>query len=232
VQDPNYLSTRDYGLDEKVPNRDEMNGPSESALGRATQHVMSKVLRRREQRVAAIVGNSANFGYSNAYSSGSTQWSHVDSTPLKDLLDYLDKPFIRPNALVMGRAVWTALSQHPKLLANAATNVRITRQMLADMLEIQEVIVGDGWVNSAKEGQTASKTRIWGKICAGIYKGPVGLEANGTWGYTAQFGSRVAGTIIDPDIGIFGGLRVRAGESVREVVPGKEFGFLFTNVVA
>ena len=99
-------------------------------------------------------------------------------------------------------------------------------------MEIDEVIVGDGWINAAKKGQAVSKTRIWGKFCAGIYQGDINLESAGTWGYTAQFGPRIAGTIQSPDIGIWGGVRVRAGESVREVVPGKEFGFLFTNVVA
>ena len=106
------------------------------------------------------------------------------------------------------------------------------RENLASLLEIDEIIVGDGWVNTGKKGQTVTKTRIWGKMCAGIYSGDASTDSNGTWGYTAQFGSRVAGTIQDPDIGLFGGVKVRAGESVREVVTAKEFGFLLNAVVA
>lgn len=237
VQDPMYLATINQGLDEPVPNQDQMNGASESALMRATQRVMGFVELRRELRVAGIVGNAANFGYAKAFTTGTTQWSDLtNSDPLADLLEYLDQPFMRPNKLVMGRSVWTALSQHKKLIniayGNAITSGRITRQQLADLLEIDEIIVGDGWVNAVKKGQTTVKTRIWGKFCAGIYQGDISLESNGTWGYTAQFGQRIAGTIVDPNIGLFGGVKVRAGESVREVVTAKEFGFVFTNVVA
>lgn len=236
VQDPTYLATLNNGLDEPVPNQDEKNGPSESALARATQRVMGFVELRRELRVANIVGTTGNFGYSKNYTVAAEKWNDPDSDPLSDLLAHLDMPFMRPNKLVMGRVVWTALSKHPKLVhiafGPAITNGRITKQQLADLLEIEDIIVGDGWINTAKKGQAVTKTRIWGKVCAGIYQGDINLESNGTWGYTAQFGSRVAGTLIDGDIGLYGGVKVRAGESVREVVTAPEFGFVFTNVVA
>jgi hypothetical protein len=234
VQDPVYLATINQGLDEPVPNQDSKNAPAESALMRATQRVMGFVELRREIRAAAIANNAANFAYT-ATLSGTSMWSdYANSNPLADLLSYLDQPFMRPNKLVMGRAVWTVLSQHPKLTAVAGATAgarRITRQELANLLEIDEIIVGDGWINTAPKGKTPVKTRIWGKFCAGIYSGSVSQADNGMWGYTAQFGTRIAGTIVDPNIGMYGGVKVRAGESVREVVTAKEFGFLLTNVV-
>ncbi len=235
VQDPVYLATINQGLDEPVPNQDSKNAPAESALMRATQRVMGFVELRREIRAAAITSNSANFAYTAALS-GTSMWSdYANSNPLADLLNYLDQPFMRPNKLAMGRSVWTVLSQHPKLTAVAGATAgarRITRQELANLLEIDEIIVGDGWTNTAPKGKTPVKTRIWGKFCAGIYSGSVSQADNGMWGYTAQFGTRIAGTIVDPNIGMYGGVKVRAGESVREVVTAKEFGFLLTNVVA
>jgi len=235
IQDPTYLATLDQGLDESVPNEDQFNGPNENALMRATQRIMGLVSLQREMRVAAVFNNLANFAYSQAYSTGTTQWSdYANSDPLGDILKYLDMCFARPNKVVMGRRVWTVLSQHPKLvhLANTSfTNGRISKQQFADLLEVDEIIVGDGWVNTAPKGQTANKVRIWGTMLAGVYQGNISPHSDGMWGYTAQFGARVAGTIVSPDIGIYGGLRVRAGESVREVVTAKEFGFLLTNVV-
>lgn len=235
IQDPVYLATVNQGLDEPVPNQDAKNSPTESALMRATQRVMGFVELRREIRTAAIASNSANFAYTTALS-GTSMWSdYANSNPLADLLTYLDQPFMRPNKLIMGRSVWTVLSQHPKLTAVAGATAgarRITRQELANLLEIDEIIVGDGWINTAPKGKTPIKTRIWGKFCAGIYCGAVSQADNGMWGYTAQFGTRIAGTIPDPNIGMYGGVKVRAGESVREVVTAKEFGFLLTNVVA
>ncbi|GAB6139917.1 hypothetical protein JCM14076_06460 [Methylosoma difficile] len=229
-QDPTYLATINNGLDEPVPNQDAMNGPSELPLMRATRRVMSLVELRREQRVAAICGNTNNFAYSLSISNANDQWDDPDSDPRNQLKEYLDKPFMRPNKLIMGRSCWSALSDHPSLVGLNRNS--ITRQWMADQLEVEEIIVGDGWVNGVKKGQDASKVRVWGKNCLGIYQGSNIQDGDGSWGYTAQFGARIAGTIIDSDIGMYGGVRVRAGESVREVVTATEFGFLLVDVVA
>jgi hypothetical protein len=236
AQDPTYLATVNQGLDEPVPNQDEMNGPSESALARAVARVMGFVELRREIRAAAITTTAGNYAYT-ATLSGTSQWSDkVNSNPLNDLLTNLDKPFMRPNKVVMGRDVWTQLSQHPKMIEAAfwagAQAGKITRQQLADLLEVEEIIVGDGWQNTAVKGQTPVKTRIWGKFLAGFYQGDFDNDSGNAWGYTAQFGDRIAGTIVDPNIGLFGGVNVRAGESVKEVVAAPEFGFLLSSVIA
>lgn len=238
-QDPTYLATRDQGLDERVPNRDAKNSPAESALMRATQRVMSLVELRREQRAAAIATTVGNYAFT-ATLAGTAQWSDkVNSDPLNVILDYLDKPFMRPNKLIMGRSVWTALSQHPRMIEAAfwagAQSGKVTKQQVAELLEVEELIVGDGWFNSAAKGQALVQTRLWGKFLAGVYQSEVDQidpEGGNSWGFTAQFGERVAGTIVDPDVGMYGGVRVRAGESVREVVPAPEFGFLLSAVIA
>jgi hypothetical protein len=237
LQDPTYLATLNQGLDESVPNQDEMNGPQESALMRATQRVMALIELRREQRVAAIVATTGNHAFT-ATLSGTAQWSDtVNSNPVSDLLTYLDKPFMRPNKLIMGRDVWTKLRQHPKMIESAfwagAQSGIVSHQQVADILEVDEIIVGDGWYNGAAKGQASANTRLWGKFIAGIYQGDnVSSDSGNIWGYTAQFGQRIAGTIATADIGLFGGQKVRAGESIREVVAAPEFGFLLSAVVA
>ena len=232
LQDPTYLATRNQGLDEPVPNQDLMNGPTESALSRATVRVMSLVELKREMRVASIFTTAGNFGFSAALS-GSALFSSYTSyiSPIITIKYYLDQCFKRPNVLVMGRAVWTQLSQHPAILAAAFGGVnpqgdqQVSRQRLADILEVKRIVVGEGWVNIAKKGQTVNMQRIWGNLFAGIYLGGDSQEAGNAWGYTAQFGDRIAGTIVDPDVGVFGGVRVRAGESVIEAVSAPQFGF-------
>lgn len=238
-QDPTYLATQDNGLDERVPNRDGMNGPNESALMRATQRVMSLVELRREQRVSTIVTTAGNYAFSTTLS-GTSQWSdYLGSNPIDALLTELDKPFMRPNKIIMGRAVWTKTCMHPKVIEAAfwagAQAGKVSQSQVAQLLEVDEIIVGDGWYNSAAKGQTLVQTRLWGKFCAGIYQSEadqIDPQGGNSWGFTAQFGQRVAGTLQDPDIGLFGGVRVRAGESVREVVPAPEFGFLLSAVIA
>ncbi len=238
-QDPTYLATRDNGLDEKVPNRDAKNGPQESALMRSTQRVMGLVELRREMRVSTMVMTAGNYGFSTTLA-GTSQWSdYANSNPLDVLLSNLDKPFMRPNKVIMGRDVWTKISQHPKVIEGAfwagAQAGKVTKEQVAALLEVDEIIVGDGWYNSAAKGQAMAQTRLWGKFCAGIYQSEadkIDPQGGNSWGFTAQFGQRIAGTIIDPDVGMYGGVKVRAGESVREVIPAPEFGFLLSSVIA
>lgn len=49
--------------------------------------------------------------------------------------------------------------------------------------------------------------------------------ANVTFGFTAEYGTRIAGAEYDSRIGLRGGRRVRVGESVKEIVCAPELGF-------
>jgi hypothetical protein len=235
-QDATTMSTQNQGLDEGVPNQDQMNGPNESAMARATQHIMGKIEIGREIRVATIFDTAAYFdGGETLTTTG--QFSHASSDPVAQILAELDACFLRPNILVMSQEVWAKVRAHAKVLmaiyGALKTNGLATREQFAALLEVDQLIIGGGWYNSAAKGQTPNQTRIWPKICAGIHLGQSGGPDSGnTWGYTAQFGPRVAGTIVDPDIGMFGGVRVRAGESVIEVPAETSFGFLFKDAIA
>jgi hypothetical protein len=93
--------------------------------------------------------------------------------------------------------------------------------------------VGDAWFNTAAKGQPAAVTRLWGKHAAFLHRNMEASPDYGiTFGFTAQFGGRVAGTIIDSDIGMRGGVRARTGESVKEVVSANDLGYFFNQAVA
>jgi hypothetical protein len=238
AQDPTQYATSNQGLDEPVPNQDQDNGPNETAEGRATQRVMELVMMRREIRVSSICANPANFTQSTTLS-GASQWSdYAGSDPQAAIMDALDVPFKRPNLGVMGRAVATKLIQHPKIVqAVRGTDQgagKVTLAELAALLELDQILVGSGWYNSAAKGQAPVKTRIWGKFAAFAYVNAMlgGPDGGTTWGYTAQFGERIAATYPDPKVGLFGGVWVRAGESVKEVVAAPEFGVQFLAAVA
>lgn len=148
---------------------------------------------------------------------------------------------IRPNKLVLGRAVWTKLRQHPKVIAavfnqggNAATGGVASLQAVADLLELDEILVGEGFVNTARKGQAPSLSRVWGKHAALMYQAPIlnGTEGILTYGFTAQWGSKIAGTREDPSIGLEGGTVVRVGERVKEVIAANDVGYFFQNAVA
>ena len=59
-------------------------------------------------------------------------------------------------------------------------------------------------------------------------------DANGgiTFGFTAQWGTRIAGAVPDNRIGLRGGQRVRVGESVKELIIAPDLGYFIQNAVA
>lgn len=237
--------TSDYGLDDPIPQSDIDQGMSQGLdpLAYATQGLSELVALDREVRVAAIYSNTGNFGTSTDLSGGGLhQWSDfVDGNPLADILNALDGPLIRPNTLVFGRAVFTTLRQHPKIvkavLGNSGDSGAATKQQLADLFEVNQVLVGSSMKNTAKKGQAATLNRVWGKICAGVYLNPLNAAGPGganvpSWGATFQYGTRIAGAKPDEKIGLRGGQRVRVGESLKEVVTAADLGFLFTAAIA
>lgn len=227
----------DFGLDDLIPISDIEQG---RAIGRdiqaeSVEYIMGLVKLDRECRVAAAAQNTANFT-NTATLSGSDQWSHADSKPLTALLGYLDTPMMRPNTMILSAPVWSKLRTHPqivKAIYPISAEGAVTRQQLADLLELKNIHIGASYVNSAKKGQDASLTRVWGNHCSLLYLDPTAETSKGvTWGMTVPYSTAVAGTIDEQGVGLRGGVRVRAGESLKELVVSKGAGMLLKNCIA
>lgn len=236
-------STVDYGLDDLVPWNDQQNAaPSLDPEARAAEVLSDLVALDREKRVADLVFTLANYPSANRTTlSGTSQWSDTaNSDPITAITTALDVPIMRPNVLVLGRATFTALSRHPKIVAavNGGTTQAgagiARRQQLADLFELEEVLVGESFLNTAKKGQTASLSRVWGKHASLIYRDRLSDGATGrvTFGWTAQFGTRIAMRMDEPKVGLRGSTRIRVGESVKEVIAANDVAYFFENAVA
>lgn len=232
-------STVDHALDDPVPAADVENAPKGyDPYAAAVEYVADLIELDREKRVADMVFNAANFAAGNkATLSGSSQFSDSSSTPIATIQDAIDACFYRPNKVVMGRAVWTKLSQHAEIVSavqrNSGTKGIASRQAFADLFELDECLVGEGWYNTAKPGQTVAISRMWGKSLLLFYSAKNATTKRGvTFGVTAQFGNRISGTVEDRDLGMRGGNRVRVGESVKELILANDLGYLFSAAVA
>lgn len=243
-------STQDHALDAPVPNSDMIKWQMAKAAGqgsarradpqsRAASQVTSLVLTRREKRTADLVFNPASYGANNKITlSGTSQWSdYANSNPQTAITAALDSMIMRPTIAVFGRLAWSALAAHPKMcmavFKNGTTGGNISRQQFADLFELEEVIVGDAFINLAAKGQAPNVVRLWGKHASFLHRNmQADTEFGITFGMTAQFGDRVAGVIEDADIGMNGGVRVRSGESVKEVVTANDLGYFVQNAIA
>lgn len=234
--------TQEYGLDDPVPQSDVEKGRAAGydPVGRAVEGVTDLILLDREKRAADKAFDAANYATANKVTlSGTSQWSDfTNSNPISDILTGIDAMVMRPNVAVMGRAVWTKLRQHPKIVKatygdNTDAGVARLRDV-AELLELDEILIGESFYNTAKKGQTASLSRVWGKKFMLAFRDGL-ATADGkrvTYGFTAQFGGRIAGAMPDSKIGLKGGQRVRVGEEVEEVICANDLGYLVTDAVA
>lgn len=229
----------DHGLDDLVPNEDiEADNQGVDPLGTATAYLTNLVNLGREQRVASKVFSTASYAAGNqTVLSGTSQWSHQDADPVAAIGDALDIPVMRPNIAVFGQQTWTKLRRN-KLIVQAVKGTAqgagmVSRQEFADFFELQEVLVGAGFANQAKKGQAANMVRVWGKHAAFIYRDrAAGPQAGVTFGFTAAWGNKIAGSIDEPKVGLTGSQRVRSGERVKEVICAKDVAYFFQNAVA
>lgn len=238
----------DYGLDDLVPvdeieaynamAKPSVGGPvSPEAL--STMMLTGLVQLDREIRTANLVFNAANYSGANQSTLvAGSQWSDpLNSNPLNAILQALDIPLVRPNQMVIGQQSWTMLRQHPKIIQAIGKSAQLggnaSLAEVAALLELDRILVGRGFYNTAKKGQAPVYTRAWGKHCALLHVDSLAAQlGQPTFGWTAQFGTRIAGTIPEPKAGLRGGSRIRSGESVKEVIVSQDAGYFFQNCVA
>jgi hypothetical protein len=245
-------SVEDFGLDAPVPYSDIKAAADARAQGRsvvdpeqlATMKLTETIENIREVRAANLVFNLNSYSASRRVTlAGTSQLSdYVNSDPIGVIMAAIQGTLVyAANTLTMGREVWTKLSMHPKIVNAVKGGVTnsgvVSREQFLELFSgegIKKLIVGDGWVNTAKPGQAVSLQRAWGKHIAATYQNPLAQPEGGiiTFGLTAEYGGRISGRIEDPDVGLEGGYRVRAGERVKELIVAKDTGYFIQNAVA
>lgn len=139
---------------------------------------------------------------------------------------------VTPNTLELGYQVWSKLRHHPDLLGRmSVASVRVlTPQMLADLIGVAEVVIGDAVYNTADEGQTAVMGYVWGKhaLLAFVSSKP-GIKKI-SLGYTLQVaGARYVDRWDEPQVK---SEFVRANDYYEPKIVAVEAGYLIINAVA
>ena len=242
-------SVVDYGLEDPVPHRDideaRVQEVPYDPLALASEATAELVRLGREKRVADLVHTASNYGTGLSTTlAGNAQWSDgASSNPREAILEALDKPLVRPNILVFGQKVWTKLRQHPKIVeaiklsgaGDQASGV-VMKEAVAALFEVDRVLVGQAWYQSAKRGQANAFARLWGNHACAIFVKP-GMTARDRmpkfcWTADAMGGLQV-GTYEAPERGVNrGSTVVKVSECVKELVAYKSAGYLWRNAVA
>lgn len=247
----NEGTVKHYGLDDVIPITDIDEArtarlhkrSSYDPEGAAVEGLTRLVLLGREIRAAEVVQDPENYDAARRLAlAGTDKFSDfANSDPFGVLNAGMTKPLVyRANTVAMGQEVWETIKRHPKLIKAAkgglAEDGAITRAQFADLMEIEHnrLLVGVSMVNAANKGQPVNLVKVWGNSIQMLYidEAKSSPEDNNlTWGFTAEYETRIAGSIPAPNVGIKGGMRVRVGEMVDEVVCAKSLGYIIQNVI-
>ena len=231
--------TVSFALEDLVPQTDLQNAMQNyDPLDRATERLRDLIALGREKRVAEIVFAEASYASTNRETlSGSKQFNHAEANPIEIILKALDDCLIRPNIMVMGQEVWVKMQQNAKVVqavyGNSGKSGIARRQAVAEALELEEILIGRAWHNTAAKGKSMISARVWGKNAALLYRNKHADTSGGpTFGFTAQFQAPTTNTYFEPRRGLQGGYVVRVSEAVKEIVVAPRAGYLFKAAVA
>lgn len=244
-------SVEDFGLDDGIPNSDIRAAARARAEKRSTfdpksyavEGLTNLIELDREVRVARIVQDVNNYAADKRVAlAGTGKFSdYENSDPYGVIDDAFSKALVyRPNRMSMGGGVWSKLKRHPRLIkavkGGLAEDGAITKAQFAELFELapENVLIGEALLNTTKKGQEARLERVWGNSIQLAFIDTAkrsSTDFNITWGFTAEYGNRISGSIPDADIGLEGGERVRVGERVKELICAKDVGVIITNPI-
>lgn len=120
-------------------------------------------------------------------------WDAGGSTPIADIREQifsmLEKTGFMPNKLVLGAEVWSVLQDHPDFIARISFGTAgapsiVTPALLAQVLELDEVLIARSVRNTASEGDADAFEFVFGKNALLLYSNPRPSLLTPSAGYT------------------------------------------------
>lgn len=125
------------------------------------------------------------------------QWDASGSDPIKNVATWQTAVKIatgvRPNVLAIGRQVWDALKTNAAILdrikySSGNNNPAIvTRQAVAAIMELDEILISDVTKVTSNEGQTGAFGYVIGKVALLYYRPRVAAKNMPSAGYTVNW---------------------------------------------
>lgn len=215
----------------------------------AAKRAYDAVLRNQEKRTAALLFNATTWTGSSLTTAVSTEWSTAASaTPITDVLAAGQKVWdgtgMWPNALVINRRVFRNLRNCAQVIdriagAGAGSAVKakdISAEMLAQVFDLDYVIVAGSAKNTAVEGQTASLSQVWDNeyamVCKIATTNDIAEPCVGRTFHWSEDGSQPGGQIEQYREESHRGNVIRVRHQVQEKVLYTEMGHLLSNITA
>ena len=162
---------QNYALKYPVTIEDRENADPvfrQNLINNAAEYVLDKLALDWEVRVAGICNSTSNVGSSAGVGS---EWDIASSSdPIGDMETAMDNVQdlvgLRPNRIVMGLDAWRSLKRNDAvrnlIFGSTSAQSNVTKTQVAAALEVDQVLVGAAYRNTANESQAEVLSKIWG----------------------------------------------------------------------
>ncbi|MDR2674849.1 MAG: hypothetical protein LBC18_08285, partial [Opitutaceae bacterium] len=164
------FNCRNYGHETPVPDEDRRKYASAFSADKAAVERNARVIAaNHERRVKALFA-----GAGVPSGSPTIKWGILTGDP-EDIADPVadvkagaalirTATGVAPNTLVVSWEVFQFLQLNPKIRAQFFSNTDgvVTREMLAAIFEVKNLVVADLTLNTAPEGRAAANASVWG----------------------------------------------------------------------
>ena len=167
---------KNYALKDNIPYEDIKNADVGILLmerAARAQYIKDKLYLNWNYRVGLQCSSGSNVG---SYSGVASNWSdgatgksdpYTDiETAIENVVGVVGSDY-RPNRIIFGATAWKLYRHHADIRTliygdGAGANGRIvTKEQVAALHEVDQIIVANPMYNSAQEGQTASLSYVW-----------------------------------------------------------------------
>jgi hypothetical protein len=186
VSTDSYLC-RLYAVHQDIPDQVRANEDSPLNSDRDTTILVTqKALIKREKLFASSMLTTSVWttditGVAAAPGAGQVlQWNDAASNPIEDVTNNATTvqrlTGFRPRTLVCGRTVWDILKNHPDMVdrikygQTPGSPAIVTKQAVAALMELDEILVMESTENTAAEGAANVFAFIGGKVALLLYK--------------------------------------------------------------
>lgn len=205
----------------------------------ATENLTAKIQLVKEINLAAyLVANATTVDMA------AKKWDDDTKDPVKEI--DVQKETIakatgkRPNVLMVSRPVFRGMRNNAKVVGRVTAAIGgqvgdrnlVTAAQLANLLEVDELIISDAVKLTSNEGATDVLDYVWGKYAALFYRPPSPGLRTLSWGYHFKWNTGVMGRLVK---------RFREEPRASDIIETQEYydqklvvtaaGLLFSNVV-
>lgn len=219
-----------------------MNNPEQplNELVEASSNVLNGIAFKQEQRIAGVVAAAASYGANTTAIAAADRWD-VGGDPVADIIAMTPGIWngVAGNSKKVGfmsMTVWNVLRKHPRILDlfkfNGSNPGIASTDMLKSWFDLDELLVGSAWQDTANEGQAIAVARsVWPDVFGIVTVSESPTLRSVQWGATFQ--DRAAAdvdTTYAPERGVDGGWYARAKVSDVSAIIAPDAGWLLTAV--